>query len=123
MIGAWVVLPFAGLEMMALTAALYYVSWKLNYRQVIKLHQDDLTIEKGYYSPKKTWRFKRDESAMTIEPQQHPWDAPTVRLQHKQESIVVGEFLSQADNKELVSALRHAGLRIRSQSASGRAHF
>lgn len=123
LIGAWVVLPFAGLEMLALSGALYYVSWKLNYRQVIRFKHNDLTIEKGYYSPKKTWRFKREDAALHIEPQQHPWDAPTIRLQHKQDLVVIGEFLSQADNKQLLNTLRDAGLRTRSQSASGRAVF
>lgn len=123
LIGAWVVLPFAGLEMLVLSGALYYVSWKLNYRQVIRFDDNELTIEKGYYSPRKTWRLTREDTALNIEPQQHPWEAPTVSLQHKQELIVIGEFLSQADNKELLNTLREAGLRTRSQSATGRAAF
>lgn len=123
LIGAWVVLPFAGLEMLVLSGALYYVSWKLNYRQVIRFERNELTIEKGYYSPKKTWRLKCEDAALSIEPQEHPWDAPTVHLQHKQDLIVIGEFLSQADNTQLLNTLRDAGLRTRSQSASGRAAF
>ncbi|MGI9285246.1 MAG: DUF2244 domain-containing protein [Pseudomonadales bacterium] len=123
LVGAWVVLPFAGLEMLALSGALYYVSWKLNYRQVIHFKNNDLTIEKGYYSPKKTWRFKREDAALNIEPQRHPWDAPTIRLQHKQDLIVIGEFLSQADHTQLLNTLRDAGLYTRSQSASGSTTF
>ena len=123
LLGAWVILPFAGLEILMLSGSLYYVSWKLNYRQVIKLTHDRLTIEKGYYSPKKIWQFKREDAALTIEPQQHPWDTPTIRLQHKHEVIVIGEFLSQADHKHLVASLRDAGLHARSQAASGRTSF
>ncbi len=123
LLGAWVILPFAGLEMLAVSGALYYVSWKLNYRQVIELELDRLTIEKGYYKPKKVWRFKREDVALTIEPAQHPWDTPTIRLQHKHEVIVLGEFLSQADHKLLVDSLRDAGLYARSQTASGRTAF
>lgn len=123
LLGAWVILPFAGLEMLMLSGALYYVSWKLNYRQVIHLAQDHLTIEKGYYSPKKAWRFKREDVALTIEPAQHQWATPTLRLQHKQEVIVIGEFLSQTDHKQLVDSLRDAGLHARSQAASERTSF
>ena len=32
--GAWVMLPFAGLEILSLSLALYYVSWKLSYRHI-----------------------------------------------------------------------------------------
>ncbi len=123
LLGAWVVLPFAGLEMLALSSALYYVSWKLNYRQVINFEHDQLTIEKGYYRPKKVWRFKREDAMLTIEPQKHPWDAPTLRLRHKQELIELGEFLSQADHKQLVKTLSAAGLHARSQASGGRTAF
>ncbi len=123
LMGAWVVLPFAGLEMLALSGALYYVSWKLNYRHVINVKRDRLTIEKGHYKPKKVWQFKREDAALTIEPQKHPWDAPTLRVRHKQELIVIGEFLSQADHKQLVKALGDAGLHARSQTAAGRTRF
>ena len=122
-LGAWVILPFAGLEMLALSGALYYVSWKLNYRHVINVQRDRLTIEKGYYKPKKVWRFKREDTAFTIEPEQHPWDAPTLRVRHKQDLIVLGEFLSKADHKQLVKALSDAGLPARLQAASGRTSF
>ena len=36
--GAWVMLPFAGLEVLILSLALYYVSWKLSYRHILTLN-------------------------------------------------------------------------------------
>ena len=44
-VGAWPVLPFAGIEITALGCALYYVSWKLRYRHVITLRPD--TLQEG----------------------------------------------------------------------------
>jgi uncharacterized membrane protein len=38
LLGAWPILPFAGAELIGLGAALYYVNWKLEYRQVVTVH-------------------------------------------------------------------------------------
>ena len=51
-LGAWPVLPFAGAELLALSAALYYVNWKLEYRHVITLSEKTVLIDKGHYAPK-----------------------------------------------------------------------
>ena len=48
LLGAWPILPFAGLEIAALGAALYYVNWKLQYRHVITLSDDSVCIDKGF---------------------------------------------------------------------------
>ena len=44
LLGAWPVLPFAGLELLALGSALYYVNWKQHYRHVITLSDDSIRI-------------------------------------------------------------------------------
>ena len=45
--GMWLVLPFSGLEMMALGTALYLTSRKVHRREVITLDSNRVTIEKG----------------------------------------------------------------------------
>ncbi len=50
LLGAWLILPFAGLELLALGAALYRVNWKQQYRHVITLSEDSVWIDKGHYS-------------------------------------------------------------------------
>ena len=37
LMGAWPILPLAGLELSVLAGALYWVNWKLEYRHVIRL--------------------------------------------------------------------------------------
>ena len=47
LLGAWPILPLAGLELTALAGALYWVNWKLEYRHVIRLTDQLITIDKA----------------------------------------------------------------------------
>jgi uncharacterized membrane protein len=105
-IGAWPILPFAGLEMAALGSALYYVCWKLRYRQVITLEANTVRIQKGYYHPKQEWRFDTDKTALSVTPETHPWDGPRISLYSAGEEIALGEFLNREDSLKLLELLR-----------------
>ena len=61
--GAWPILPLAGIELAALGGALYWVNWKLEYRHVIRLTDELITVDKGYFVPKRSWQFTRAQSA------------------------------------------------------------
>jgi uncharacterized membrane protein len=105
-LGAWPVLPFAGAELAALAAALYYVNWKLEYRHVITLSDDSVCIDKGHYLPRRHWRFDRHQAALAVTPEQHPWEGPRIAVHGQQESVAVGDFLNRDDCLSLLSILR-----------------
>lgn len=115
-IGAWPVLPFVGLEIAALAAGLYYVSWKLQQRHVLRLAVDGLVVEKGIYHPRRTWRFPRQGLSVSVEVQSHPWDPLKIFLCSPAEQIAFGEFLNRDDSKKLLSLLRQQGLAVRNYS-------
>jgi len=104
--GAWPILPFAGLELAALGSCLYYVNWKLQYRHVITLAPDSVQIDKGFYLPRHSWTFARTATGLSIEPERHPWDAPSLCLQCAGECISIGEFLNREDGLLLLQHLR-----------------
>ena len=116
--GAWPILPFAGLEIMALGSALYYVNWKLQYRQVITLSEDHLRIDKGFYAPRQSWEFSRIDSGLAVTPEQHPWEGPQLALQSRSESVSIGDFLNREDCLKLLGLLR-SELRVGSYSSRG----
>ena len=122
LLGAWPILPFAGLELLALGGALYYVNWKLQYRHVITLDPDSVRIEKGHYHPKQSWRLPRQGTGLSITPEKHPWDSPELALQGQGESVSVGEFLNQEDARELIALLRRE-IRVNSVSEAGGRRF
>ncbi|WP_439105920.1 DUF2244 domain-containing protein [Congregibacter sp.] len=105
-LGAWPILPFAGAELFALAAALYYVNWKLEYRHVITLDERMVCIDKGHYAPKRRWRFNRDQVALAITPEKHPWEGPRLSVHGDEETVMVGEFLNRDDCLSLMALLR-----------------
>lgn len=105
-LGAWVVLPFAGIEIAALTSALYYVSWKLSYRHVLTFDDECVTIEKGVYRPRGAWTWPKRETHLEVEPAQHDWEASRLSLHRDQESLNIGDFLSREDAASVIELLR-----------------
>jgi uncharacterized membrane protein len=105
-LGAWPVLPFAGLEMLALGSALYYVCWKLRYRHVITVNPQTVRVQKGHYYPRQSWDIPFDEVALSVTQEKHPWDAPGISLFSRGEEISVGEFLNREDSLKLLSLLK-----------------
>jgi uncharacterized membrane protein len=115
-IGLWPILPFAGLEIGALATALYYVSWKLQQRHVLRFREGGVTLEKGVYYPRFTWRFARDAVSLSVEVQPHPWDPLKIFLCSRGEEIPLGNFLNKDDSKKLLALLQQQGLSIRNYS-------
>jgi uncharacterized membrane protein len=118
-LGAWPVLPFAGAELAALSAALYYVNWKLEYRHVITLNDESVSIDKGHYAPKRHWRFDREQAALAVTPEKHPWEGPGLIVHGRQDAVTVGDFLNRDDCLSLLALLRKE-LRVRTHSPRSR---
>lgn len=122
LLGAWPILPFAGLELMVVGSTLYYVNWKLQYRHVITLSDDSVYIDKGFYAPRQSWKLPRQGTGLAIVPEHHPWEGPELALQRTGESIRVGEFLNRDDSLKLAALLRQE-IRVGSQGPRGDRHF
>jgi uncharacterized membrane protein len=116
--GAWLILPFAGLEILALFLALYYVCRKLSLRQVIRIEAETITIEKGFYYPIVRWRFAREHARLVVQAQVHPWDAIALRIFSVQgdEAVEVGEFLNREESQQLLDILRGFSIPVRDHS-------
>ena len=57
LMGYWLVLPFSGLEMLALAAALYLVARRSHLAEVIRVTEDGVQIERGCGQPTERRRF------------------------------------------------------------------
>ena len=114
LMGAWPIIPFAGFELLALGGALYYVNWKLQYRHVITLSENQILIDKGFYAPRRSWCFDLAGASLSIIPAQHPWDGPSLAVYNREETVSVGEFLNRDDALALQALLRKA-LRVGTQ--------
>ncbi len=115
LLGAWLILPFAGLELLALGTALYHVTWQQQFRHVITLSEDSICIDKGHYAPQQQWHFSRHSTGLTITVQQHPWDGPQLCVHDRNESVILGEFLNREDSLKLLELLQNE-IRVRACS-------
>ncbi|MDA7687729.1 DUF2244 domain-containing protein [Pseudomonadales bacterium] len=103
LVGAWVMLPFAGLEIAALTAGLYYASWKLSYRHVLTFTRDSVVIEKGVYRPRGRWIWPKQSTHLQSTPAAHDWEAIKLTLHNPPTSLNIGTFLSPQDVAEVAT--------------------
>lgn len=119
-LGAWVILPFVGLELLLIAGSLYYVSWKLSHCEIVHITPHEVYIAKGVSYPKFSLRLPRNEVVVHVVAASHPWGRPTIKLLNRRlsdgdapEPIQVGAFLNQADCKELLRQLISARLTTR----------
>ena len=104
-VGATLILPFAGLEVIFVGICTYLVLNKTSQQEVITLSKDKLIIEKGAYKLKKVWEYFRLWSYITVERPQHPWYPAHIVVTSKGERVPLGDFLTEQEKEELVSSL------------------
>ncbi len=102
--GYWPILPFAGLEVMALGAALYASARRSLDTQVLRLSADWLLIEKGRRRPEQRWQFQRAWAEVVVEPTSG--SGVRVVIRSRGEAVEVGEFLAPEARWGLARELR-----------------
>lgn len=108
--GAWMVLPFAGLEVLLVGLGMYYVSWKLNFKQIITVKNESLILQKGVYFPKEEWHWRREDTTLICVPSDYRMSPPALSLQHLNQRIEVGDFLNRDEKKEFRQQLVDLGI-------------
>ncbi|HAW13639.1 MAG TPA: DUF2244 domain-containing protein [Cellvibrionales bacterium] len=105
--GTWVIWPFAVFKILALSAGLYYVSWKLSYQHTITVSESTLSIEKGSYRPRGSWQWQKQQSRLITTESKHNWEAPSLVLSNDKEEVVIGNFLSRDDAMAVIDCLKN----------------
>ena len=111
--GAWVVLPFAGVELTCLAIGLYYTAWQASRQQRILLTFDQVFIEKGHQRLEQRYVFQREWTTVHIKKTMNNIGTDEVCLCYRNTTIPVGEFLNQDDRVLLVEHLKQNGLTVK----------
>ncbi|WP_152207750.1 DUF2244 domain-containing protein [Marinobacter changyiensis] len=111
-LGAWVVLPFAGLELTALGAALYYTARKCQQQEVLLISADTLHLEKGRYRKEFEWDMPKRYTRVFIDSPKHPWVPLKLTLSHRDTEVDLANFLNIDDSAKLVGLLEGQGLTV-----------
>lgn len=116
LVGAWLVLPFAGCEIGLLTFLMYRVNYASYQKQIITITADTLVFQTGTYYPQQQWVFKRLNTQLAITEEEVDTEFATtqLRLEGEKGVIEIGNFLNQSDRRLTLSYLQQQGLRIHS---------
>ncbi len=106
--GVPLVLPFAGLEVLLLWAAFYYVSYTGQWREVVKLEESQVVVEKGRHRPIETYRFDRGWVRIQLRGAPYAWYPSRLSLTSHGREVSLGDFLTEAERVELARALINA---------------
>lgn len=106
--GFWPVLPFAGLELLALGVALYVCTMDGHRSDVVSVDTHTVTVEKGRRAPSKTWEFNRAWTQVKLFRPRIVWYPSRLVLRSGGEEVEVGDFLTEDERLRLAKQLREA---------------
>ncbi|MDC1287207.1 DUF2244 domain-containing protein [Gammaproteobacteria bacterium] len=109
--GLWLVLPFSGLEMLALGIGLYITSRKVYRREVITLDPECTRIEKGVQRVDQVWEFKTPWVRVVDEYQGGCNERRKLAIGMSGESVEVGDFLANWEKDALAFQLKDCIIR------------
>ena len=109
--GMWLVLPFSGLEMLALGYCLYLTSRKVYRREVITLDRQRTRVEKGVQQVSESWEFETSWVRLVDEPGGVNGDRRKLALGSHGNYVEVGEFLDKSEKDRLAFQLKDCIIR------------
>ena len=106
--GLTLILPFAGLEVIALGVVLYVSAWRGGSREVIDIADDKVRIETGRTEPAKQYEFERAWVQVVLERSWNSWYPSRLLLRSHGRQVEVGRFLNEQERQGLAKELRKA---------------
>ena len=104
-LGAWLILPFAGLEILLLVSLLWHVNTVHSCQEVLHFSDAEVVVEKGRNKPVLKWKCQRPWCRINLY-RSHPWYPQRLKLRCHHREIEIGEFLPENERNELRAYLR-----------------
>lgn len=103
--GFWLVLPFAGIELVAVGYALSLSMRRGRYREVLLIFNDQLVVEKGVQSVEERVEFPRYWSTVRLVPARVTSYPSRLMVSCMGKSLEIGGFLTEAERVGLSKRL------------------
>ncbi|WP_226703032.1 DUF2244 domain-containing protein [Microbulbifer elongatus] len=116
--GAWMVIPFAGLEVLLLGVLFGYVYMEGTRREVIQISDERVVLDTSRGSLKRPvyhTEFDRESLAVLVRMGPSPTEPSSVTFTGPEGCLEIGEFLTDAEKAALVEKLGSCGLRARKE--------
>ena len=103
--GAYLILPFAGIEIAILLIA-FYLSFKWSSRkELIYISQEVVKIEKGIHKAEYLWEEFRTFTSFQIAKDANK--SLRLSFRSKGDDVIVGDFLNEDDKNSLINEIRN----------------
>lgn len=103
--GAWMVVPFVGLEILVLTVCLYYVYCRMDTQEVVTVDTKRVVIESGRHAVRQRNVFNRYWARVELHPPSHQWYASRLFIGSHGRQIEIGAALVEDERKKLAREL------------------
>jgi len=104
--GFWPVLPFAGLELVALGAAFYLCLARSQWREIISIDSDIVRVEKGRRRAEERWECPSFWARIQLEKSPIAWYPSRLVIRYQGRQVEIGRFLNDNERTALADALR-----------------
>lgn len=105
-VGLWLILPFAGLEFIALWYCFYLSFRKTEHCQVITIAGESVKVESGRRAPEITEQFQRSWAQVRLARSAHRWYPSRLVIRSHGREVEVGGFLSEDERLDLAEELQ-----------------
>jgi uncharacterized membrane protein len=107
-LGFWMVIPFAGAEIVLIVVCLYLTLKRLSRKEVITLNNDAIRLEWGYNQPDVTVNLPRQFSRLSYKCSESLFEVGDLSLCAHGKRYVLGSSLNREEKKELYTELKVA---------------
>lgn len=105
--GAWLVLPFAGLELLAVGACLYRCAQRCAEREVISIDDGIVAVERGRYRPVQRFELPRHWAQVGLQRGAARGYPSRLLIRAHGKAVEVGSNLAENERRLLAHQLRH----------------
>lgn len=103
--GLWLVLPFAGLEVLFVTLCLYLTVRKLSRKEVITIGAEEIKVEWGLYEPQQSVTLPRHWSKLQYQCDESPFEVGSLSLGAHGKFYPLGTSLGREEKRTLYREL------------------
>lgn len=103
--GAWIILPFAGLELAALAWGLYLASSQSMHKEVVSIDKEKVEICKGRRRLESRVSLRRHWAQARLEAADHGWYPRRLVIRSHGRATEIGRFLDETEREELAGRL------------------
>ncbi len=103
--GFWMIIPFAGAEVIFIAACLHWTTHKLSRKEVITVKRDAIELEWGYREPEKSVALPRQWSQLKYHCPESPFEVGHLSLGAHGKHYALGQCLGRDEKKTLYTKL------------------